>query len=159
MKAASVSEIKKELTGLDPESVRTIALRLVKHKKENKELVNYLLFEAHDEGGYIEGVKREVDEFFGILPTANLYYAKKSLRKILRFINRQAKYSGIPQTELELRLFFCGKMKSSGIRLTTGTVLFNLYDQQLNKIDAAMKKLPDDLQADYAREREAVKLP
>jgi hypothetical protein len=31
-----------------------------------------------------------------------------------------------------------------------------LYQQQLKKIDAALSKLPEDLQADYQRERKII---
>ena len=152
MKATSLSEIKKELQTLDPASIREMCLRLAKHKKENKELLGYLLFEAPDEQGYINTVKEELGELFKTLPSGNVYFIKKTLRKILRFTNRQIKYSGLRQTELELRICFCSKMKEARIPLHPGTVLFNLYHQQRLKISAALEKLPEDLQFDYQRE-------
>ncbi len=152
MTTASLSEIKKELHTLDQETVEGLCNRLAKYKKENKELLTYLLFEAHDEKAYIENVKEELRELFKTLPSSNVYLIKKTLRKILRFANKQIKYSGIKQTELELRIFFCTKIKEARIPLHTGTVLFNLYQQQLKKIEAALSKLPEDLQADYERE-------
>ena len=152
MTTASLSEIKKELHTLDQETVEGLCNRLAKYKKENKELLTYLLFEAHDEKAYIENVKEELRELFKTLPSSNVYLIKKTLRKILRFANKQIKYSGIKQTELELRIFFCTKIKEARIPLHTGTVLFNLYQMQLKKIEAALSKLPEDLQADYERE-------
>lgn len=152
MTTASLSEIKKELHTLDPEVVESLCNRLAKYKKENKELLSYLLFEAHDEKAYVENVKEEIRELFKTLPSSNLYLIKKTLRKILRFVNKQIKYSGIKQTELELRIFFCSNVKEARIPLTIGTVLFNLYQMQLKKIEAALTKLPEDLQADYERE-------
>ncbi len=152
MTTASLSEIKKELHTLDQETVEGLCNRLAKYKKENKELLTYLLFEAHDEKAYIENVKEELRELFKTLPSSNVYLIKKTLRKILRFANKEIKYSGIKQTELELRIFFCTKIKEARIPLHTGTVLFNLYQQQLKKIEAALSKLPEDLQADYERE-------
>ena len=81
-------------------------MRLAKYKLENKELLTYLLFEAHDESAYISMIKAEIDQYFDALPKGNVYYIKKSLRKILRITNRQVKYSGQPTTEVELRLYF-----------------------------------------------------
>ncbi len=127
-------------------------MRLAKYKKENKELLNYLLFEAHNEHAYVENIKEEIHELFKTVPPSNVYFMKKSLRKILRVVNKQIKYSGIKQTELELRIFFCTKVKEAKIPLTVGTVLFNMYQQQLKKIEAALAKLPEDIQADYERE-------
>ncbi len=152
MTTASLQEIKKELRTLGAESLQELCMRLAKYKKENKELLNYLLFEAHNEQTYVENVKEELSELFKTVPSSNVYYVKKSLRKILRFANRQIKYSGIKQTELELRIFFCTKMKEAKILRTPGTVLFNLYQQQLKKIEDAFAKLPEDIQADYERE-------
>ena len=156
MTTASLNEIKKELHTLDSETIESICMRLAKYKKENKELLNYLLFEAHNEQAYVENVKEELNELFLTLPSSNVYLIKKTLRKILRFANKQIKYSGIKQTELELRIFFCGKVKEAKIPLHTGTVLFNLYQMQLKKIEAALSKLPEDLQADYERELKVV---
>jgi hypothetical protein len=152
MKAPSLNEIKKELQLQDAATIHDLCLRLAKHKKENKELLGYLLFEAHDEQGYLNTVKEELGELFKTLPPGNLYLIKKTLRKILRFTNRQIKYSGRKQTELELRICFCRYMKEARIPFPPGTVLFNLYQQQQLKISAAMAGLPEDLQFDYQRE-------
>lgn len=157
MKAASLSEIKKELSYLELKNVQELCMRLAKYKKENKELLSYLLFEAHDEPGYISNVKRELDEHFNTLPKGNVYFIKKSLRKILRITNKQIKYSEAKQTEVELRIYFCSKIKKAGIQLLPSQVLFNLYHQQLKKIETALAKLPEDLQYDYHHELEQLK--
>ena len=62
MKAASVNDLKEELKSLPPARLVDVCVRLIKYKKENKELLNYLLFEAHDEQGYVEQVKKEISE-------------------------------------------------------------------------------------------------
>jgi hypothetical protein len=151
MEAASLNEIKKELQHADSEVLAGLCMRLAKYKKENKELLSYLLFEAHNEQAYINSVKEEVDKLFTTLPDRNVYLMKKTLRKILRVVNKQIKYSGIKETELDLRLYFCKKVRIARVPLTTGTVLFNMYQQQVKKITAALEKLPEDLQADYAQ--------
>lgn len=152
MKAASLKEIKNELQHLDADSIREMCLRMVRYKKENKELLTYLLFEAHHEQAYIEGVRQELEELFGEVPRGNSYYTKKSLRKILRFMDKQIRYSGLPETELSLRIFFCAKMKAIRVPLPAGTVLANLYQQQVKKMNTILAKLPEDLQADYEAE-------
>jgi hypothetical protein len=152
MKAATVHEIKKELEGLETESTQALCLRLARFKKDNKELLTYLLFEAHDEAGYIESVKREITEQFEDIPNLTVYYVKKSLRRILRMVNKQIKYSGLPATELALRIHFCQQIKESTIPLDKSAVLVNLYQQQLKKIELVLAKLPEDLQYDYHSE-------
>ena len=156
MKTASLHEIKTELQSLNPDTLAGLCMRLAKYKKENKELLTYLLFESHHEQSYIESVKETIDELFAELPSQNLYLIKKVLRKILRFVNRQIKYSGIKQTEVDLRIYFCSKVKAARIPLSTGTVLFNLYQQQLNKINTVLQKLPEDLQSDYQQDLEKI---
>lgn len=149
MEAASLNEIKKELIELDSKKVRETCMRLAKYKKENKELLTYLLFEAHDEPGYVNSIKAEMDSMFHSLPTGHVYFIKKSLRKILRMLNKQIKYSGIKQTELELRLYFCAKIREAEVPLRSSTVLYNMNEQQLKKINILLSRLPEDLQFDY----------
>ena len=60
MKAATISEIKHELTQTNPSILIDLCLKLAKFKKDNKELLTYLLFEAHDEVAFIEQVKLEI---------------------------------------------------------------------------------------------------
>jgi len=151
MKAASLNEIRKQLSALDSDALETICLRLARYKVENKELLTYLLFEAHDEQAYISGITSELDALFEALPTGNVYYVKKSIRKIVRVMNKQIKYSGIQLTELEVRIHFCLKMKVQ-VPLQEGTVLFNLYQQQLRKIEKILSRIPEDLRFDYDRD-------
>jgi hypothetical protein len=149
MNAVSLSEVKRELTHVSPSTLQALCLRLARYKKENKELLTYLLFEAHDESAYLERVKQEMDDLFEAIPKTNVYFIKKSLRKVLRILNKQIRYSGIKQSELELRIYFCRKVSEAGIRLLPSQVLFNMYQQQLKKIDSVLEKLPEDLQYDY----------
>ena len=64
MKPASVNEIKKRLKETDKNDLIEICQRLARFKKENKELLTYLLFEEDDVQGYIKNVKEEIDEGF-----------------------------------------------------------------------------------------------
>jgi len=157
MKAVSISEIKKELMNLEDKRLQELCMRLAKYKLENKELLTYLLFEAHDESAYVDLIKGEIDQHFEALPKGNVYYIKKSLRKVLRITNRQIKYSGLTATEVELRIYFCSKVISSGIPLHKSQVLTNLFEQQVKKIETVIAKLPEDLQYDYQRDFESLK--
>lgn len=156
MKPATLSEIKRELTTIGEDRLVEITSRLARYKVENKELLTYLLFEASDEQGYIQGGKREIEEAFDAIPNTNLYYFKKSLRKILRIVNKHARYSGQPQTELELRIHFCKCLRETGVAFEKSPVIRNMYDGQLKKITAVLKKLPEDLQMDYTEDLKSV---
>ena len=156
MKAASLHEVKKELNNLAPDQVMELCLRLAKYKKENKELLSYLLFDAHDEDAFIKGVKEEMVELFADIHNSNLYYAKKNLRKILKAVNKHIKHSGNVTTEIELLLFYCNKIKEANIAIQRYPVLLNLYNNQVKKIQKAISKLHEDLQYDYQGEVEKI---
>jgi len=154
MKAASLNELKKELSTLKPAQVLAYCMRLTKFKKDNKELLSYLLFEAHNEARYIEHVKTEIDELFNEMNKSTFYLAKKSVRKVLRITNKKIKYSGLPQTEVELLIYFCTKLNQSGVKVKGSTTLMNLYENQIKKIKKSLGKLHEDLQYDYQKEVE-----
>ncbi len=156
MKAATIHEIKQELSSLKPAALVELCLRLGKFKKENKELLTYLLFEAHQEQAYVESVKKEIDELFAEINQSHVYFAKKSLRKIIRIINKYCRYSSSKQTEVELRLYFCTSLKKSGITLYN-TIISNIYQGQLKKVHAVLDTLHEDLQYDYRKELERLK--
>ena len=59
MKAANIHEIKLELSATKQPRLVQLCLRLARFKKENKELLTYLLFEAHDDAGYISALSRK----------------------------------------------------------------------------------------------------
>jgi hypothetical protein len=150
MKASTVHEIKVELSHLKPDELIELVLRLSKFKKENKELLTYLLFEAHDEQAFIKGVEDEIAEQFTEIPKGNsLYLVKKSVRKILRRTNKHIQYTGSKTAEVRLLLFFCTALKNSGIPIEQSTALTNLYQGQIKKIKKVLSTLHEDLQYDY----------
>ncbi len=157
MRAATIQEIKQELATLKPNTLTELCLRLARFKKENKELLTYLLFEAHNEQEYIKSVKQEIDDLFADMNQSHLYFAKKTLRKIIRIINKYCRYSSSKQTELELRLHFCTILNASGIALHRNTVITNLFQSQLKKVYTVLDTLHEDLQYDYRRELEQLK--
>ena len=157
MKAASLNELKIELKTQSHAQLLTICLHLAKYKKENKELLTYLLFEAQDEVAYIKSVKDLVADQFNEINKSNIYFAKKTIRKVLRITNKYIKYSGSRQTEVELLLFFCKKVKQLNLRIQTSTTLTNLYLRQIKKIEKALATMHEDLQYDYGEELKTVK--
>lgn len=154
MKAASIHQLQKELNELEPKQVLELCVRLAKYKKENKELLTYLIFEAHDEKTYITGIKEEIDILFSEMNRSTTYLIKKSLRKILRLTNKFIKYSGSKETEVELKIYFCSKIKASRIRIDDSVMLSNLYNREVEKIKTTIAKLHEDLQYDYKQELE-----
>ena len=157
MKASSISELKKELHELPAKQLVELCLHLAKYKKDNKEFLDYLLFQAHDKPSFVSAVKTEIDGHFEELKTqANLYYVKKSLRKLLRLITKYCKYIGDKALGADLHIYFCQKMKASGIPYHKSQLLINMYEQQLKKINTLISSLHEDLQQDYLNDLEKI---
>ena len=151
MKAATVFDIKEGLQALPPAQVAELCLRLVKFKKENKELVSYLLFEAHNQSAYVEEIKSEMTVEFAGINTSQVYFAKKSLRRILRDTNKQVRYIGAKAAEVELLLAYCQNLKASGLASKKAPVIEKILQTQLAKIKKLIGALHEDLQYDYQR--------
>jgi hypothetical protein len=157
MKTATLHELKHELTHLTAKQLIELCSRLARFKKENKELLTYLLFEAHDERAFITAVKADIDAEMAAIPRDNnLYLIKKSLRKILRMTNKYIRFSGSKTVQIELLLHYSEALQESGIAIHKSPVLVNLYQMQLKKIKQSLPALHEDLQYDYGRQLEAL---
>lgn len=154
MKSATVNELKKELTALEPKELAELCIRLAKFKKENKELLTFLMYEAHDVRSFIVELKKEIETQFADMNRDNLYLTKKSLRKILRITNKYIRYIGTKESAAELLIFYIVQIKKSEIPVHSGAVLSNLYMNQLKKINSTIDALDEDLQHDYRKELE-----
>jgi hypothetical protein len=148
----SIHEIKQELQTLTAKELAELCLRLAKFKKENKEMLAYLLFDAHNAEAYSEQIKENMRETFKDVNTVNLYLAKKTLRKILRQANRYIKYTSNKQTEAEVLIHFCSLLKNSGIAIRKNKAITNMYLQQLKKIRIALSSLHEDIQYDLMKQ-------
>src|ERR1700712_591150 len=151
MKTSSISDIKNELQNLDKKELLALCLRLAKYKKENKELLNYLLFEATDVDAYTVLAKAEIEEDFKSVHPNSLFFAKKTIRKVLRNTNKYIKYTQSKQVEIELLVCFCKQLKKTGYLRIGKNIMHNMYAQQVKKINAALDSLHEDLQYDYKK--------
>lgn len=151
MKSASIKEIKTALDQLAHKELLEACLRLAKFKKENKELLTYLLFEKDNEPGYISSVKESLNLLFNDVNRSNVYFAKKTLRKIVRIANRYIRYSDDVTTEPELLLFVAEKIPALGFNLKKSAALENIYLSLLKKIKKSVAGLHEDLQYDFQK--------
>lgn len=126
-----------------------VCLKLIKYKKENKELLHYLLFESTDERAYAESLKNEVSSLFEEVNTQTIYFAKKTIRRILRLINKYCRFSDDPRTYISLLIHFCRQMNALPIDWHSSKVMLNLYQTQLKKTEKLISTLHEDLQYDY----------
>lgn len=154
MKPASAKEIRDELKHLERGELLEIVQRLTRFKKENKELLTYLLFQAQDEQTYVEQIKLEMDMEFDGINKSSYFFIKKSMRKILRNIKKFSRYSGKKETEAELLIYYLQKMDSFKPSIHKNKTLQNLYDRQLALVKKNIEKLHEDLQYDLNIELE-----
>jgi hypothetical protein len=158
MKAVTVKEIGQELVNLTPKELRDICLRLARFKKENKELLTYLLFESSDELSYIENVKKEIDQQFEQVNKKSFYFIKKCLRRILLNTRKYIRYSQNKNTEIDLLIYYCSKLKKFTPSIQRNTALRNLYIKQVGTIWDKIGFLHEDLQYDYGLEMKVLEI-
>jgi hypothetical protein len=83
--------------------------------------------------------------------TTNHYFAKKTLRKIVRTANRYIRYSEDETTEPEILLFVAEKMLSLSLNWKKSTALENIYLSLVKKINKSVEALHEDLQYDFKK--------
>lgn len=152
MKAVTIKQLKDELSHKSAIDLKELCLQLARFKKENKELLTYLLFESHDEESYVQTIKEEVDIQFEEINTKSFFYIRKSSRKILTSIKKHIRYSKKKETEAELLLYFCKKLKEFRPSIKRSTRLQSTFDTQVRMIKKAIEKLHEDLQYDFQLE-------
>jgi hypothetical protein len=152
MKASSVHDIKKELESTSKPDLLSYCLRLAKFKKENKELLAFLLFESDDLPGYAEKVREQTSALFAEMNFTNVYYIKKSVRKILRLVNKHIRFTQSRLVEAELLIHFIHCFDSAPIPKSKSRQLINLYEGQVKKMEEALSTLHPDLQYDLRKQ-------
>tara|TARA_R110002049_G_scaffold285698_4_gene466994 strand:+ start:124534 stop:124992 length:459 start_codon:yes stop_codon:yes gene_type:complete len=148
MKAATISQLKKELSKLDHDDLLDVCLRMAKFKIESKELLTYLLTKADDEVGFANELCDEIDELLNVSGQIR----KKTLRKIIRWMDKSLRFSGDKETELQVRIHFCRQIKVRRIGLGHCRVSANMYATQIKKIDKAIDKVHPDLRFDFTQQ-------
>ena len=83
MKAVTIKKIKDELQHRSTNDLVELCLQLSKFKKENKELLTYLMFESHDEEAYITNIKEQLNSLFEDINTKSFFYIRKECSLLL----------------------------------------------------------------------------
>lgn len=149
MRTATIKILKDELEHKSSKELLELCLKLTRFKKENKELLTYLLFEAPNEEQYRESVKKEIDILFKEVNTKSYFYIRKSVRKILTSTKKYIRYSKNKETEIELLLHFCLKLKSFKPSIKKSPRIQNILITQVRLIRKSIEKVHEDLQFDY----------
>jgi len=151
----SLQEQKKELQQLSKTELEAICLRFARFKKENKELLEFVLFHQGDPQAYADALKKDLEEVFKSLSGANYSDAKK-LRKITKALNKHAKYIQNPTLEVDLWIWFCLTYCDSMAVKSTAQVIRNFFVKAVLKVEKMQSKLHEDLAFDVAQELEKI---
>lgn len=149
MKSVTLKQLKDELSYKSNHELKELCLHLSRFKKENKELLTYLLFESQNEEAYIASVKAQMDEQFSEINTKNYFFIRKTVRKILTQTKKYIRYSKNKETEASLLLHFCKNLKMMKPSIHQSQRLENVYESQLKMATKAIEKLHEDLQYDF----------
>ncbi len=148
---ASVKEIKREMGHLNAAELSEVCIRLAKYKKENKELLHYLLFHADDPGAYAASIREELEDQFQQLGRQG-YQSAKSFRKILTLIGRYSRFTGSKQVEAEFLVWFCKRFLEYADTRSTYKPLTGIFGKQLNRLKGIADALDPDLGHDLGME-------
>lgn len=146
-----LQDIKKEIQHLSGPQITELVLRLARHKKENKELLAYLLFEADNQSAFVEKVKAEAGFMFSQLPVRS-YESAKYMRKVLRLLSKYIKFIASKEAEIELLINFCNNYLQYADRKATYKPLRLILTRQVEKIKGLISKLHEDLQYDFVND-------
>lgn len=152
MNAASVQTIRAALKELDRSELAALCLRLARFKSENKELISFILFDAAHPAEFLNGAHAEIDELFSQVNVSHVFYAKKTLRKILRMINKNIRITASDKSiGVELLIRFLTNFQGMKMNWKKEKLLRNMYDAQLKKAKLLVASLHEDLRHDYDR--------
>jgi len=150
MKAASLIDIKKSLARMEPGDLLETCLRLARFKKENKELLTYLLYMSSDEQGFADYLCTEIDEQFALTPNAH----KKTIRKLIRWMEKCLRFTQVKETAAQVRIHFCKALDASDTPYLRTKVTTNMFAGQIKKAKALVAKFHEDIQCEYLYEIE-----
>lgn len=144
----SLAALKKELGALDRTELVNICARLARYKKENKELLAYLLMYADDPMLYAEKVKPMLDEPFDA-PYHSAWAFSKRLRKALRSITKYQRFTGSLRGEAELSIYLLQRCDADWRAKVNHAGIQRIVLRTIAKTADLIQKMEEDYRSDY----------
>jgi len=151
MDTASIKQLKDTLSTLGREALIGLLLRMVKFKKENKELLTFLLFEADDLDTYVHEITLLIEDEFENYRLKTAYYKRKGCRRVLRMLKKYIKYAADKEVEVRLLLAYVSMVAKSK-PFINDRVIQKIALRQLLLAEKSIVKLHEDLQYEYKLE-------
>ncbi len=149
MQSSSLKDIKSDLKNCTQEELLELTLRLLRFKKDNKELISYLLYESENDFVFIETCKEEMEMAFQQINKSNFFFIRKGIRKTLSLTKKNIRYAQKKNIEIELLLHFCRLLIEFRPSVKNNKVLMNTLETQGRMIKKAISTMNDDLKHDY----------
>lgn len=143
-----LSDLKKELLELSKPELIQLCLRVARLKRENKELLAYLIYDVDDPIFYAQKLKPEIKEVFN-QPFQHAYYLTKSIRKALRLIAKYYRFTSNKQGETELLIYLVEEFHQSWRYEYRYQALGKIIFRCLEKAEANLCKIEEDFKADF----------
>ena len=153
MDTASIKQLKDTLSTLGREELIGLLLHMVKFKKENKELLTFLLFEADDLDAYVHEITLLIKDEFENYRLKTAYYKRKGCRRVLRMLKKYIKYAADKEVEVRLLLAYVSMVAESK-SFINDRVIQKIALRQLLLAEKSIVKLHEDLQYEYKLELE-----
>lgn len=157
MELADARTIKAEIKERSHEELVELCMRLSRFKKENKALITYELFLKDDEWAFCQETKEQITEDLSAITNKQVFWLKKSVRKVLKEVSLLLRFTKEPRIEIELLTHFALELNRIVPEVHRSRILKNLYVRQVNRIQKIQQKLPEDLRLDYQADLDALK--
>ncbi len=148
MKTESLNSLRKHLSTLSSMELAQLCVDMAKYRKENKEYLQYLLFERHDHDILITDIVTSLDETMKNLsrtPSTRV----KEVRKVQKEIKKYIRFIKNPVYELQLLLWFSDALALIAESRIARPHFISLYAAQVKRMTIIFDKLHEDIQYDY----------
>ncbi len=152
MKAASIKQLRTEIGNLPPHKLAALTERLIKYKKDNKELASYIIFYEEDEAGFADDVETALEEQFGLINFKTAFFAKKGLRKMIRIANKFLRYTPNKSTQARIIMDVLSRLALIPASLKKNTQIKNMQVSLLKKLDDILLQVHQDERHDFEKQ-------
>lgn len=144
----SLVNLKKSLKQLPPEELMELVLRLTKYKKENKELLTFLVSYESDAQALCVDFKEELSEAFADM-NAHGYYAAKTMRKQLKLVTQFRRFTKSNEYTIDLQAHYLRTVIQYLSPTQRNRSVQSILYRVLLRIEKDISKLHEDLRYDY----------
>ena len=146
-----IHELRVKTNDLSVESLHRLLTRLMRFKRENKELVAFELFIRAEPENWFADIREECNVTLNEMNTSHPYFMRKTMRKLIRTLKTYARYAGDPAIEAELLCILLEAFHQKHLHEHTAEKIRKIVTDTQVRLQKMISKLHDDLQYDFIR--------